>query len=72
MLCTQGTSYADLFRTGTSPLKQKVAISQWPKLNGMGYALRTEQFRYIEWVGYNFKSFTPVWATVHARELCMF
>ena len=35
----------------------------------MGYSLRTDQFRYTEWVRWNGSSLAPNWDVVYAREL---
>ncbi|XP_014772795.1 iduronate 2-sulfatase [Octopus bimaculoides] len=38
----------------------------------MGYSMRTNDYRYTEWVGFNHTSFTPVWENLHATELYSF
>lgn len=35
----------------------------------MGYAIRVNEFRYVEWVGFNHKTATPDWSHVYGREL---
>lgn len=35
----------------------------------MGYSMRTSEYRYAEWVGFNHTSFQMDWNDVHAREL---
>lgn len=38
----------------------------------MGYSMRTSDYRYTEWVGFNHTSFTPIWEDLHATELYAF
>ena len=35
----------------------------------MGYTMRTERYRYTEWVAWNGSSLSPDWNNVTAREL---
>ncbi|KAK3100525.1 hypothetical protein FSP39_021302 [Pinctada imbricata] len=35
----------------------------------MGYTMRTDQYRYTEWVGFNASSLTSNWTQVYGREL---
>ena len=35
----------------------------------MGYTMRTDRYRYTEWVAWNGSSLTPLWDRVEAREL---
>ena len=35
----------------------------------MGYSMRTQQYRYTEWVGFDPTTFTANWTDVYAREL---
>jgi len=35
----------------------------------MGYTMRTERYRYTEWVGWNGTALAPLWGAVVAREL---
>ena len=35
----------------------------------MGYSIRTESYRYTEWVGYDTEQYEPRWDEIHAREL---
>ena len=45
------------------------AISQWPKGKVMGYALRDERYRYVEWInhGDSTKTYEPM--NIIGREL---
>mmetsp|Transcript_34778 Transcript_34778/g.91055 ORF Transcript_34778/g.91055 Transcript_34778/m.91055 type:complete len:95 (+) Transcript_34778:81-365(+) len=35
----------------------------------MGYSIRTDEWRYTAWVGWNGTTLQPVWAKVNATEL---
>lgn len=35
----------------------------------MGYTMRTERYRYTEWIRFNHKKFVPNWLKVYGREL---
>lgn len=35
----------------------------------MGYSIKTQQYRYTEWVKFNISTFTPNWKKVYGREL---
>ncbi|ELT96527.1 hypothetical protein CAPTEDRAFT_63083, partial [Capitella teleta] len=75
-LCTEGTSLVPLFRdVNTTQWKDRV-FYQYPHRNSvggpfcMGYSLRTEQYRYTEWVKYKFRSWDSAdWNDVCAVEL---
>ena len=66
--CTEGASVAALVRDPTTQWKN-ASFSQWPKGKGMGYTMRTAQYRYTEWVGYDHSKYGPVWDQVSGREL---
>ncbi|CAG9836093.1 unnamed protein product [Diabrotica balteata] len=54
------------------PFPTNVPNSDQPKLKDikiMGYSLRTEQYRYTEWVDFSKETFKPDWNTVYGREL---
>ena len=44
-----GLSLKPIMNNPKTSLKSS-ALSQWPSGNGMGYALRNERYRYIEWM----------------------
>ncbi|ELU08566.1 hypothetical protein CAPTEDRAFT_24029, partial [Capitella teleta] len=75
-LCTEGTSLVPLFRDmNTTQWKDRVFF-QYPHYKGhaqhfcMGYSMRTEQYRYTEWVSYDYALKEPVdWNDVCAVEL---
>lgn len=66
---------------------KKAAFSQYPrpddlpvensdkprlaKIKIMGYSIRTSQYHYTEWVGFDPATFKMNWTDVHARELYM-
>ena len=35
----------------------------------MGYTMRTDRYRYTEWVGWNGTSLSPIWEELKAAEL---
>ncbi|RZC42461.1 iduronate 2-sulfatase [Asbolus verrucosus] len=37
-------------------------------INIMGYSIRTERYRYTEWIKFNHTSFMPDWTTVYGKE----
>jgi hypothetical protein len=38
----------------------------------MGYTMRTPDYRYTEWLGYNHTTFTAEWSKVYGRELYIY
>lgn len=53
-------------------VKWKDAVySQYPRENKkvMGYTMKTDKYRYTEWVGYDKVSYTPNWSHVLGSEL---
>lgn len=75
-LCTEGTSLVPLFDDpGTERWKNSV-FYQYPHHRGyrnafcMGYTIRTPDFRYTEWVSYNYStSIRANWTHICGREL---
>jgi arylsulfatase A-like enzyme len=57
----EGTSLVPLFENPSRPWK-KAAFSQYPRAKAMGYSVRTDRYRYTEWLSLDRK-------TVLAREL---
>ena len=57
----EGTSLVPLFEDPSRPWK-KAAFSQYPRAKAMGYSIRTDRYRYTEWLSADRK-------TVLAREL---
>ena len=84
MLCTEGHSFVPLLHNPSIPWKSAV-FSQYPRpsdkpcedtdspvlanITIMGYSIRTNQYRYTEWVGFNHIDLIVDWGDVHAREL---
>ncbi|CAH1794527.1 unnamed protein product [Owenia fusiformis] len=73
--CTEGTSLVPVMKNPNLPGKQSVFM-QYPRNRGprigtiMGYSMRTERYRYTEWVKFNGKpDFTPNWFLLFASEL---
>lgn len=52
--CTEGMSMASLFNKSPDSKWKKWVFSQYPRSNGkmkyMGYTMRTDRYRYTEWV----------------------
>jgi iduronate 2-sulfatase len=75
-LCTEGSSLVPLFRDlNTSEWKDRV-FYQYPHYTGSGqrfcmvYSMRTEQYRYTEWVKYDYSKRVPSnWDDLCAVEL---
>ena len=40
-----------------------------PDIDVMGYSVRSDDWRYTEWIEWNKTSFTPIWKQFHASEL---
>ncbi|NGP78190.1 DUF4976 domain-containing protein, partial [Balneolaceae bacterium YR4-1] len=54
-----GTSLSPIL-TGKTQRVKEFAISQYHRWNDvMGYALRTDRYRYVEWHGENYRSYKP-------------
>lgn len=83
-LCTEGHSFVPLLHSPSTPWKPAV-FSQYPRpsdapsedsdspeladIKILGYSIRTDSYRYTEWVGFNHTTFAVDWKEVHAREL---
>ncbi|KAK6175679.1 hypothetical protein SNE40_014081 [Patella caerulea] len=70
--CTEGSSFLPLIddpdRTWKSGAFSQVQVRINGK-NAMGYTIRTEDFRYTEWVRFNTKTNTMNWKQVYGVEL---
>ncbi len=67
-VCTEGVSFLPLMKKPSLPWKQAV-FSQYPRMyigGGviMGYSMRTERYRYAEWMAYDGPRFKPLWGDV--------
>jgi iduronate 2-sulfatase len=49
---------SSLLKINEGTYRNAYAISQWPKQNKMGYAIRDDRFRYVEWVQEGFHANT--------------
>ena len=69
-LCHEGTSLLPLIQEPNKPVR-KAAFSQTPRNHDvMGYTIRTDQYRYTEWVQFtSAPDFTPDWTNVLGTEL---
>ncbi|XP_065191219.1 iduronate 2-sulfatase-like isoform X2 [Sycon ciliatum] len=67
-VCTEGRSLAPLVMN-PAVAWSPAAFSQWPKGGDMGYTMRTQRYRYTEWVGYNKTSHGPIWSKLLGTEL---
>lgn len=68
--CSEGTSLLPLISDPNTAIK-RAAFSQYPRReNIMGYSIRTERFRYTEWVGFQYAPFyRPTWDKLIGVEL---
>jgi len=65
-LCTEGFSMMPLLTTNASVPWKLAAFSQYPRMivSGnimMGYSMRTDKYRYTEWVFYDNVTCQPLW-----------
>lgn len=69
-LCSEGKSMLPLISNPDTAIK-KVAFSQYPREHDiMGYTVRTERFRYTEWVEFNYAPlYAPNWDKLIGAEL---
>ncbi|KAH3842148.1 iduronate 2-sulfatase-like [Dreissena polymorpha] len=68
-LCHEGTSLMPLVSAPETKLKLS-AFSQYPRQTDiMGYSIRTDQFRYTEWVQFDNTTNTPDWTVNSGTEL---
>ena len=70
LLCTEGSSMMKLIKRPTAKVWKKAVFSQFTQDGQtMGYSIRTNRYRYTEWV--KFDSFYNIiyWNVVKAREL---
>ena len=72
-LCREGESLFPLIRNSSTPWKQ-AAFSQYPRnhngTNVMGYTMRTDQYRYTEWVEFSGPpNYKPDWSKRYGIEL---
>ena len=75
-MCTEGTSIVPLFKDPTTTKWKDRVFYQYPHYLGhgehfcMGYSMRTEQYRYTEWVHYNYDAEVKAnWTDICATEL---
>jgi iduronate 2-sulfatase len=84
ILCTEGHSFVPLLHNASIPWKSAV-FSQYPRpsdkpceysdspvlanITIMGYSIRTDQYRYTEWIGFNHTNLAVDWDDIRAREL---
>jgi iduronate 2-sulfatase len=75
-LCTEGSSLVPLLQDPKTPDWKDSAFFQYPHYRGfanafcMGYTIRTEQYRFTEWVHYDYDLNEPTdWERICAREL---
>ena len=69
--CREGDSMMPLIRSSSSTQWKKLAFSQYPREEGgiMGYSLRSDRYRYTEWVHFNHSTYKPTWKSVVGVEL---
>ena len=72
-LCREGESLFPLIRNSSAPWKH-AAFSQYPRdhngTNVMGYTMRTDQYRYTEWVDFSGPPhYKPDWSKQYGTEL---
>ena len=70
--CTEGTSMVPLIANPTRPWKLG-AYTQFRRTRDgvMGYSVRTERYRYSEWLKFNFTTevYKPIWTNIEGTEL---
>ena len=70
-VCTEGTSLMPLIANPNFTNWKTNVFSQYPRPNSvMGYSMRTERYRYTEWVHFNGKPlYQPLWNISYGTEL---
>ena len=68
LLCREGQSLIPLIKGSALHWKNNV-FSQYPRERFMGCSMRTDKYRYTEWVGFDRKIGKPIWDDLHGVEL---
>ncbi|XP_062513926.1 iduronate 2-sulfatase-like [Corticium candelabrum] len=70
MLCREGASLMPLIENPNSTNWKTRAFSQYPRQKDhMGYTMRTDRYRYTEWVKFDYNEYKPDWNQLNATEL---
>ena len=83
---TMTSSQNDVTVAGRRQAWKRAVFSQYPRpklvptdqndskehIRVMGYTMRTDEYRYTEWVAYDLPNFKADWSTVYARELYVY
>ncbi len=69
-VCREGSSFLSVLAEPFSPWKSR-AFSQLERFGFslMGYTMRTDRYRYTEWVNYSSIEHQPDWTALHGAEL---
>ncbi len=69
-VCREGSSFLSVLTEPSSPWKSR-AFSQMERfhMTVMGYTMRTDRYRYTEWVNYTATEHRPDWTALHGAEL---
>lgn len=67
--CTEGLSLLPLTTNPCMGLKNASFSQQVRKKEVMGYSIRTQRYRYTEWIDFDFSTNTPDWTALRDQEL---
>lgn len=68
-VCHEGASLLPLITDPGTAIKH-ATFSQYPRIDHiMGYSVRTDRYRYTEWVEFSYTTYKPDWNTVYGVEL---
>ena len=68
-LCREGASLMPLIENPARKTWKQRVFSQYPRGGVMGYTMRTDRYRYTQWVKFDKKTYTPQWEKSVGVEL---